>query len=77
MIIEKYLNTFVVESFAAFDSLEFSSLIFSLNMPDLSSEKILSNSFSNISSAFDEVVLVDLVDRGVSFPKGVFLKRSF
>ena len=77
-MIIKIAHTFLVEPLAAFDSLESSSLLFSLKIPDFSAEKILSNSFSNISSSFDEVVLVDLVDTGVPFPMGVFLgKRVF
>ena len=52
-----------------------SSLLISFNIPDFSEEKILSSSFSNISSSLDEVVLVDLVDTGVPLPEGVFLLK--
>ena len=64
------IHTFVFELLA-----NSSSLLISFKMPDFPEEKILSNSFSNISSSFDEVVLVDLVDRGVPFPEGVFLLK--
>ena len=64
------IHTFVFELLA-----NSSSLLISFNIPDFSEEKILSSSFSNISSSLDEVVLVDLVDTGVPFPEGVFLLK--